>query len=411
MARLLANAGLVLSSVCLAIAMAVGVLELYLRVADPHDGPMRHPGIYQAHATWGHTYVAGQSFHVSHAEFATDVTTDERGFRGPLRKASDGGPAGPRIVVLGDSFMAGLSIPDGQVFAHYLEARLPRANVWNVAVDGWGTNNQRAALSDLLPQLRPTHVLVAFYENDFYNNAQPIDRYHVVDGHLFDKHCPNTSRVIDLEVIEEVLRRYRTGSLDLNRARQTARAACSPAPPETAVSVFKRFLNDRLRAYPVLVDALKPQLRNLAAILPDARGVIGRLVDIEERHGSGFPSLQPAEIEATRRELSTIREMCDQAGCRVAVMLIPSKWSLALSDAPHVPTAAGIARDLGLYTLDLTEAVKTAGGTALYWNKDGHLRPRGHEVMVETLLRQPWWDRYLQASGDQVPANRPTDKL
>lgn len=408
MVRTLANIGLVLVSVALAFVVALGALEAYLRLADPLGDQINHPGIYRANQVWGYSYLPSQGFRVSHAEFVNDMTTDQLGFRRPLREASEGGSEGPRIVILGDSFMAGFSIPDGQVFSHQLEARLPHARVWNIAVNGWGTNNQRAALRELLPILMPTHVIIAFFENDFFNNIQHVDKYYIVEGHLVDKYCPNTPRMVDPEIVAEVSRRFRAGSINLHRARQIIRGQCSLSAPTPPADRFKAALNDNLLAYAVLVDAIKPVLRSLTAAIPVAREAFGALVNLDqEPSGSGFPELTPREIEATRTELSAIRQICDQAHCRVAVMLIPSKWSLDLPENPFTPAATEIADELGLPVADLTAAVTAAGGTALYWNRDGHLKPRGHEVMAEALLLQPWWRSFLAPSADQVPAAQP----
>lgn len=120
MVRTLANIGLVLVSVALAFVVALGALEAYLRLADPLGDQINHPGIYRANQVWGYSYLPSQGFRVSHAEFVNDMTTDQLGF---LARSVGRWLEGPRIVILGDSFMAGFSIPDGQVFSRACHTR------------------------------------------------------------------------------------------------------------------------------------------------------------------------------------------------------------------------------------------------------------------------------------------------
>lgn len=78
-----------------------------------------------------------------------------------------------RIVVLGDSYTAGLEVPSRDLFTTRLEARLNRATapplryeVMNVAIPAWSTDQQWIELRDRGVQYEPDIVLLMVAPND-----------------------------------------------------------------------------------------------------------------------------------------------------------------------------------------------------------------------------------------------------
>ena len=83
---------------------------------------------------------------------------------------------GFRILMLGDSFAFGLSAGIGKSYVDTVEAALPDAIVWNVAVSGSGTNQDVVAFDQVGPLLQPQLSILGFFMNDFRDNLYPPDR-------------------------------------------------------------------------------------------------------------------------------------------------------------------------------------------------------------------------------------------
>jgi hypothetical protein len=78
-----------------------------------------------------------------------------------------------RVLVLGDSFMAGMQVDDNELFSSVLQQRLnaaglaKRVEVITFGVPSWGTDQQYLALRQYGLRLNPDLVIVAFYaQND-----------------------------------------------------------------------------------------------------------------------------------------------------------------------------------------------------------------------------------------------------
>jgi hypothetical protein len=105
------------------------------------------------------------------------VSTNSQGWRGPETPLVK--PQGAyRVLVLGDSFMAGLQVNDDQDFSSVLQSELNqrgvsrRVEVLNFGVPSWGTDQQYLALREYGLRYQPDLVLLAFYaQNDVYDNS------------------------------------------------------------------------------------------------------------------------------------------------------------------------------------------------------------------------------------------------
>jgi hypothetical protein len=105
--------------------------------------------------------------------FLHDVwtTVDSRGHRGrehPLGRV----PGRERLVVLGDSIAFGSRVPDEETFCAVLESRARGFDVVNLAVEGYGTDQEVLRLEKEGLAYRPDVVVLAFaLANDVFNNA------------------------------------------------------------------------------------------------------------------------------------------------------------------------------------------------------------------------------------------------
>ncbi len=100
--------------------------------------------------------------------YKAQVSINAQGWRSP--EASLAKPKGVyRVLVLGDSFMAGLQVNDNETFASVLQDQLNRSSlpcrveVLNFGVPSWGTDQQYLSLREYGLRYQPDLVLVAFY--------------------------------------------------------------------------------------------------------------------------------------------------------------------------------------------------------------------------------------------------------
>ena len=122
--------------------------------------------------------------------FDTSVTINSAGFRGP-EHAPEPSPGIERIVVLGDSVSWGYGVEDAEVFTERLAARRPGTEVVNLAVSGYGTDQQSLLLERDGMTWHPALVLQQVCANDFRDVTQelvhgiyPKPRFHFSAGEL-----------------------------------------------------------------------------------------------------------------------------------------------------------------------------------------------------------------------------------
>jgi len=93
------------------------------------------------------------------------LTTNARGERGRLHPL-DRRPGTVRVVGIGDSFMFGQGVSDDQTYLSRLEAQLRRVEAVNLAVPGYNTVMEVAALEKHGLAYQPDVVLIEFVSND-----------------------------------------------------------------------------------------------------------------------------------------------------------------------------------------------------------------------------------------------------
>lgn len=101
------------------------------------------------------------------------ATVNRRGYRGP-EHADAVSPGRTRVVMLGDSIAYGAGVEDGQTFSAQLEARDPRLDVVNLAVGGYGTDQELIRLERDGLSYSPDVVVLHFcLFSDFADNGLP----------------------------------------------------------------------------------------------------------------------------------------------------------------------------------------------------------------------------------------------
>jgi GDSL-like Lipase/Acylhydrolase family len=271
------------------------------------------------------------------------VTTNlnRRGFRG-MKHAVEKAPGRLRVLMLGDSITFGTRVRDGETFSALLEARTKRFEVANLAVEGYGTDQELLLLEREAPGFRPDVVVLNFcLHNDVLNNSLPWDHQ--------DGYSPKPWFVLEGDEV-----RHHGSHLVLPPLRRVA-----------------QWLRDESHLYGRLFAA-PPDEPPPAASIPDA------LFD------------RPTAYRLTVRLVDRMRTLTRQSGARFLALLHPDEPGFL---EPARLTAKLRAEPLlaGIPIVDLGERYR-AGGHKLrdmLLDFQGHLTPRGHLVAVweiETLL-------------------------
>lgn len=80
----------------------------------------------------------------------------------------------PAIVFLGDSYTWGYEVAWDDMFVNRLRKKLPRYEIYNLSMRGYGTDQEMIALRQFGPRGPVKFVIVMFSENDFGDNSQFI---------------------------------------------------------------------------------------------------------------------------------------------------------------------------------------------------------------------------------------------
>jgi hypothetical protein len=112
------------------------------------------------------------------ADYSSEgVSTNSRGLRGKTEHAVPKPPGTRRIVVIGDSFTWGLGVRDEETWPAVLGTLLPDAQVINLAVTGYGTDQQFLRLQQEGFRYEPDLVIVGFFGPDCVRNVRSFRSY------------------------------------------------------------------------------------------------------------------------------------------------------------------------------------------------------------------------------------------
>ncbi len=265
---------------------------------------------------------------------------------------------GRPIVLLGDSFLAGVDVPFAKTFAGLLKARFARASppfeVLSMGVPGYDTGQELLTLEHVALPLSPSAVVVCFYvENDVWDNSPELSR------------LPHPQFTLD-------------------------GGAPRPLPFRPMGDRIGYALLNRSQLY-------RWQKRRINALLERARGGLDPLYGIYR--ASPGPKFERAWT-LTAALLARAAGVTRGAGGRFFVAVIPGPaqvddglWAqlIALAGSPagldrEAPQErlAAIAREQGLTLIDLLAPLRAAAarGERVY---HGHLTAAGHAVAAAAI--------------------------
>jgi hypothetical protein len=269
------------------------------------------------------------------------TTVNARGYRGaahPYEKT----PGKTRIVMLGDSVTFGSWVRDFETFSYLLEHRSDRYEVVNLAVEGYGTDQELLMLEEEGLRYHPDVVVLnVCVANDPLDNLLP-DWWH--------------------------RRRTPYSTWDGRRLEQH---------------------DDHLRLSPPLRAV--QWLADESHVLNRLRGLLPGALD-----ASAFPPVRAegrvfnrhAANELTVRIACEVRDVTRRGGADLLVLLHPDQ--LTFEHASHVAKTLDAAlRSEGIRVQNLAQTYRAAGLSYKQFAIDGqgHLTPLGHHVVAEEIER------------------------
>jgi lysophospholipase L1-like esterase len=384
--RMLA-ASLLLSVV--ALALTCGLAEVGFRLAGytPLYDVYSKPSLFWVHDDelgWAHepgasgVYVGPRPFPI---EFETPVRINSDGLRGP-----ELGPKRPddyRVLVLGDSVVAGFEVPYAETFTALMEERLQRrlgvpVRVVNAGVRGYGTDQELLYYSERGRALEPDLVLLVFSTNDFDNNVtlhrmrRPFGKGGFAvqpDGRLQRVGVPVPRYPLCSAWVLDAAYEPRRVDGALNRL------ACFVQTRAADRSALFTFLSQALGRMPGLVHFLKDlSYPGAPSIGPSSRSPV---------RTAGMPGLAAAEAggAALQGELSSA--LLSELASRVRA---DGSDFIVLIRTPNLQRLADPERLLREIDFRQVGVPRHLEFRMLRFKNDAHYNARGHQVLAAGLL-------------------------
>lgn len=294
--------------------------------------------------------------------FDTRVAHDGEGFRAPEPPPDPA--AEERVLVLGDSYVWGWGVSQGELLTDHLQRALgPRVAVVNRGLDAYGTAQELLLLEDELRRRRYARVVLLFCVNDVGDNVdgkRHRPRFELRDGRPVPVNLPLPGRLkhpieewIDEHSRVAAFLGYQTALLKARRQRRAR-------PPEPASAT----------ATPSVADAREAS--------PEGR------------------STEPPGMAITRALLLEMARLCRGAGAAFELVFVPVPEDLRRALGPaYVDQVrhelATLAEQGGFPFLDPTERfdAEAAAGVVLFIPDDGHWTPAGHALAARILAERP----------------------
>jgi lysophospholipase L1-like esterase len=316
--------------------LCCGLAELALRLISPVQtfvNPLSSFHRFDAELGW--LGVPHRAAKFRKPDFDVMIRTDANGFR-KRESAVQPRPGSPVIAVFGDSFVWGWGIEGGKVFTDVIQNELgPAADVRNFGVDAYGTFQELLLLKHCLTNhLRPQHVLVMFYENDYGDNTGNDTRrpWLAVDG------------------TNVTIRNYPVARKDSGAWKKFVKASYFLS----AIAYQFDFAKEKRR-----VTSLAQKTFADNSIAADA---------------------QTAEAFC----LDQLRQVCDREKIQLKFVYVPAFQDVRAAGPTQTRVVLkSLCDQAGVPLLDLTDDFRKASGTrpgALFFAHDGHWNTDGHAL-------------------------------
>ncbi|MCA1807054.1 MAG: GDSL-type esterase/lipase family protein [Actinobacteria bacterium] len=331
--------------VLLVTALSLGAAEVALRLAD-YPPAAFSPWIRSDRL--GFRLAPGIRLRMREPEYDVEIATNSLG----LRDEEPGPTSGPRVLLLGDSFVMGYGVHRGELFADLLEKDLG-ADVVNAGTGGYEIVQQERVLEDLAPLLKPDLVVYALYlGNDLAQNDEWEER---ADGSLHNRVRQYPVR----QPWEFKLRRLVRDTLyGLRKGRSEKDGEWLPY--EGYLGLCERELADEARRDYREADELLGRLASRSREL----GLPLLVLLLPYR-----PMVEPEALEGLARRIPELATRYDLGR--------PAREIGALLDTRGIAWADATA---------YLAAEHRRSGEELFYPVDGHLTAKGHRAVAEFAL-------------------------
>ena len=329
-------------------------------------------------------------------EFDTTIEINSLGLRGPELPQRQ--PGELRVLVLGDSFVAGFEVEQAETFSALLEAELRGRfehplHVVNAGVRGYGTDQSLLWFRERGRALRPDLVVAVFSANDFEDNVT-LHRVRRPFGKGAFALRPSGA----LEPVGVPVPRYELCSaVVLSAAYEAVR---TDGPLSRASCLLQANLADHSALFTLLATGLAraPALVRLLQGLgePAPEGALGSTWRAREAGALRLAGLPAAASNAQQRaalegELTTallqaLARDVRASGARFLLLMTPSHWE-------RVDLRALRADRIQPRFVSMPEGIRP---DQIRFRNDSHLNALGHRLMAEGLA--PLVEAELRAS-------------
>lgn len=385
---LVQNLALALGSVVAFLLLA----EISLRLFAP-----RQDSFIVADPYVGHTHTPNAQYYLRPPEGLpqVEIKTNSHGFRErelPHRKE----PGTFRIVVLGDSFIEGATLPWEDAFPQVLEKRLNaqsagrRFEVLGLGISAYGTRHEYLALKHYGRRYEPDLVILAFFTgNDVWDNSMALRGAQAAQEPYF------VLNEDDLEL------RWQVRSGFASRLQQLMR--------QQRLQLYYLGRDVAVR-FPLLQQALLgrgPETLNPMLVAGQAHQGIPEGYFI---YAARYPPPWEEAWEITRRLIAKTKREAEAAGAEFVVLIIPAQeevepdaWEGVLRTYPAMPgmdwdlenphrTLIRFLEETGASYVPLLpefRGIYQQGGQRLYYEPpDAHWNALGHRTAAEITHRE-----------------------
>lgn len=317
------------------------------------------------------------------------IEINAEGFRGPPLRA-----AARRVVVHGDSFVAGWGVPHEQTLVSRLGAALTaqlgvEVEAINAGVPGYGPDQSLMSMEEVLPRLRPDLVVLCLYPGNDYGDLV-------------------RNKLLSLDATGRVRRASPTLSPRLLASLEYGRRAPTLLKALTT-------LGGPIEEDPSALDADAMLMRCQEEFLAGGGLVVDNLFwDGHDADVALTPESASARAKRAlmRGALTLAAGAASRAGVPLLVVAIPARFDVAhpagglVVDPERFPAyrpenltafAAEDARASGLPCVDLFGALAGPASLALYFEgHDLHLNAAGHDAAARAVAARILGDRLLR---------------
>lgn len=282
-------------------------------------------------------------------------------------------PLKQRIVVMGDSFTAGLGVKDQEVFTEVMEAGLaPNVEVLNFGVNGYGPTQELLLLETKAIKYDPDLVVLVFYIRNDFDDTTNISEW--IDGYKRPQAILTTGGGITFTNIPVP---------KSNQPNRRHSQFCS-LPRSHLIDFADKIIRERRDKY--ALEVLPEEVRvcrinldpSIENALPLLKGVLKEFVKISKEHNAKFviviaPSIVQVHDDLYWGKIKNVYNLNDKD----FDLFLPNKL------------LTSIAHDLNIPVIDLTQSMRShrKKDEPLYYLKNMHWNAAGHKLAAQEILK------------------------